>query len=310
MQYSNELKVGAAIVIAAFVAFAGIRFFQDIPLFGSSYSLYAEFGDADGLVSGNPVRMKGVKVGSVEGVTLNPETQRVRVRMKIERGPHVPEGSKAQVSGISALGGVHVGITPGPKDNPQVEPGTTLPSPASTSSLSKLKAQAPALTSKADSVLTGANTTIASLNRQLRDPDSDLRQILASLRNMSDDLEDVTGEEKETIRRLLQNLEGVSNDLKAFTGENSDSLDQAVRRLNSSLDRLDKSLASFQQTSATLDTITTKLNRGDGTAGRLVNDPGLYVKMDSAAARANRILLDFQQNPDRYLEDMTLVKVF
>lgn len=310
MQYSNELKVGVAIVLAAFVAFLGIRFFQDVPLFGSSYTLYAEFDDADGLVSGNPVRMKGVKVGSVEGVTLNRETQRVRVRMQLERGPHVPKGSEVQVSGISALGGVRVGISPGPKDNPQVEPGTTLPSPATTSSLSKLKAQAPALTAKADSVLTGASTTIASLNRQLQNPDSDLRQTLVSLRKMSDDLEDLTGKEKETIRRLLQNLEGVSGDLKAFTGENSDSLGRAVQRINSSLDRLDKSLASFQETSATLDRITTKLDRGDGTAGRLLNDPGLYVKMDSAAARTNRILLDFQENPDRYLEDMTLVKVF
>jgi phospholipid/cholesterol/gamma-HCH transport system substrate-binding protein len=310
MEYSNELKVGAAIVIAAFVAFAGIRFFQDAPLFGSSYALYAEFDDASGLVSGNPVRMKGVKIGSVEGVDLNPETQKVRVRLQLERGPRIPEGSHAQVGGISALGGVHVSIIPGPKDNPAVAPGATLAPPREGSSLSQLTAQAPALAAKADSVLTGANATIGGLKQQLQNPDSDLRRALASVRKMTGDLEEVTDEEKETIRRLLRNLEGVSSDLKAFTDENSDSLGVAVRRLNTSLDRLNKSLASFQKTSATLDTITTKLNEGHGTAGRLVNDPGLYVKLDSAAARTNRILLDFQDNPDRYLEDMTLVKLF
>jgi phospholipid/cholesterol/gamma-HCH transport system substrate-binding protein len=310
MEYSNELKVGAAIVIAAFVAFAGIRFFQDVPLFGSSYTLYAEFDDANGLVSGNPVRMKGVKVGSVEGVRLNPETQQVRVRMKLERGPHIPEGSQAKVSGISALGGVHVNILPGPRENPQLASGATLSSPESTSAISQLKSRAPALAGKADSILTGANTTIASLNRLLDNPDSDLRQTLASLRKMSGDLSDLTSSEKTTLRELIRNLEGISSDLKAFTGENSDSLGLAVQRLNSSLDRLNKSLASFQKTSATLDTITTKLNNGHGTAGRLVNDPGLYMKLDSAAARTNRLLLDFQEDPSRYLEDMTLVKVF
>jgi len=311
MEYSNELKVGVAIVIAAFVAFAGIRFFQDVPLFERSYTLYAEFDNANGLVSGNPVQMKGVKVGSVEGVQLNSETQRVRVRMKLERsGPTVPEGSHAKVSGFSALGGVRVSIIPGPKGNPPLSAGATLPPPPEESTLSKLTSQAPGLANKADSVLTGANTTIAHLNRQLSDPDSDLRRTRVSLRNMSGDLETITNKEKETIRRLLQNLEGVSKDLKAFTGENSDSLGLAVQRLNSSLDRLDKSLASFQKTSATLDTITTKLNNGRGTAGRLINDPGLYMKLDSAAARTNRLLLDFQDDPARYLEDMTLVKVF
>jgi len=310
MQYSNELKVGAAIVVAVVVAFAGIRFFQDVPLFGSSYPLYAEFDDAGGLNSGNPVRMKGVKVGSVESVQLNRETQNVRVLLQMQRGPHVPEGSQAQVSGISALGGVHVKVVPGSRDNPQIDPGSTLRPPSEQSSLDQLTAQAPVLASKADSVLTGANTTLDGLNRQLQDPDSDLRQALSSARGMSGNLEEITEAEKDNIRTLLQNLEGISSDLKAFTGENGDSLDVAVQRLNQSLNRLNRSLASFEQTSATLDEITTKLNEGEGTAGRLVNDPGLYMKLDSAAARTNDLLLDLRENPSRYLEDVTLVKVF
>jgi len=310
MQYSNELKVGAAIVLAAVVAFAGIRFFQDAPLFGSSYSLYAEFEDAGGLTSGNPVRMRGVKVGSVEAVQLDSEAQMVRVRLQMQRDPRVPEGSRAQVSGISALGGVHVKILPGPQGNPQLAPESTLESPSEGSGLDQLTARVPALASKADSVLTGANTTLTGLNRQLQEPDSDLRRALASLRGMSGDLEEITAAEKETIRTLLQHLEGVSGDLKAFTGETGDSLDVAVRRLNQSLDRLNRSLTSFERTSATLDTITTKLNSGEGTAGRLVNDPGLYIKMDSAAAQTNDLLRDFQDNPSRYLEDMTLVEMF
>lgn len=310
MQYSNELKVGAALVLAAIVAFAGIRFFQNVPLFGSSYTLFAEFDSAGGLSSGNAVRMKGVNVGSVEDVQLDSESQGVRVRLQLNRGPHIPEGSHAQVSGISALGGVQVTITPGPKGNPQIAPGSTLEPPPEGSTLNQLTAQVPALASKADSVLSGANTTLAGLNQQLQNPDSDLRQTLTSLQRTSDNLNEVTEAEKENIRALIQNLEGVSSDLKAFTGENGDSLDVAVQRLNRSMDRLNRSLASFENTTATLDTITTKLNEGEGTAGRLINDPGLYMKLDSAAARSNRILLDFQENPGRYLNDMTLVKVF
>lgn len=310
MQYSNELKVGAAIILAAVVAFAGIRFFQDLPLFGSSYTLYAEFEDAGGLTAGNSVRMKGVNVGSVDRVTLDSKKQTVRVRLQLEEGSHIPKGSTAQVAGISALGDVHIRIDPGPRENPQIRPGSTLSPPPGGTSIKQLTDQAPALVSKADSVLTGANTTLTSLNRELQNPESDLRRTLVSLRELSNDLEEVTDAEKDNIRRLLQNLEGVSSDLRTFMGENGDSLDVAVRRVNQSLDRLNRSLASFEQTSATLDTITTKINEGDGTAGRLVNDPGLYMKLDSAAARSNRILLDFQENPNRYLEDMTLVKVF
>jgi phospholipid/cholesterol/gamma-HCH transport system substrate-binding protein len=310
MEYSNELKVGAAIIIAAFAAFAGVRFFQDIPLFGSSYTLYAEFDNANGLVPGNPVRMRGVKVGSVEGVRLAPDTQLVRVQLQLEQGPRIPKGSYAQVAGISALGGVHISITPGPQDNPQLPSGGTLAPPPEQPLLQRLSDRAPALTSKADSLLTGANTTVAAVRQQFGNENSDLRRTLASIRATAGSLEELTEAEKGNIQRLIRNLEGVSSDLRAFTGENGDSLDAAVHRLNRSLDRLNRSLASLENTSATLDSVTTKLNRGDGTAGRLLNDPGLYVKMDSIAVRTNRLLLDLQENPSRYLDDMTLVKMF
>jgi len=52
------------------------------------------------------------------------------------------------------------------------------------------------------------------------------------------------------------------------------------------------------------------MNNGEGTAGRLINDPSLYTKLDSAATQANSLLRDLQENPNKYLEDMTLVKVF
>jgi phospholipid/cholesterol/gamma-HCH transport system substrate-binding protein len=34
------------------------------------------------------------------------------------------------------------------------------------------------------------------------------------------------------------------------------------------------------------------------------------MKLDSAATRTNSLLRDFQEDPGRYLNDMTLVKVF
>ncbi len=310
MQYSNEAKVGIAIVLAVIAAVLGVRFLQDLPLFGDTYLVSAEFEDASGLTAGNPVRMKGVNVGSVQSIRLDQETQTVRVRFRIEEGIKIPKGSHAKVAGFSGIGGVRISILPGPRDNPPLPPGATLAPPPEGSVFDRLTDQAPALANKADSVLTSTNATMSALSAQLKNPNSDLRQALASAKNLAADLESVTEAEKETIRALLQNLRSVSSDLDAFMGENGDSLDVAVRRLNQSLDRLNRGLASFEQTSATLDTVATKLNEGDGTAGRLLNDPGLYNRLDSAAARTNTLLQDFQRDPGRYLNDMTLVKVF
>lgn len=310
MKYSNELKVGAALVVTAIAALLGVRFFQDVPLFGDGYVVNAQFEEAGGLTSGNPVRMRGVNIGSVRSVGLDQEAQRVNVGLQIEEDIDIPQGSHARVSGFSGFGGVRISIIPGPRENPPIAPGATLKGPPEGTVLERLTDQAPALASKADSLLSNANLTMAEVGDQFRNPESDLRKTLASVRAFAEDLESVTEAEEETIRALLQNLRDVSSDLKAFTGENGDSLDVAVRRLNQSLDRLNRSMASFERTSATLESITTKLNDGRGTAGRLINDPGLYMRLDSTAGQANRLLRDFRQNPGRYVDDMTLVKVF
>jgi len=309
-EYSRELKVGATLILTFIALFVGIRFLQELPLFGGSYPMYAKFEEANGLVAGNPVRMKGVNVGTVDAVELDQQSQTVQVRFSVREGVRIPEESHAKVSGFSGLGGVRLSLIPGPRDNPSLPSGATLEPPPEGSVFERLADQAPRLANKADSVLSNTNATVASLSTQFEDPQSDLRKALSSAKKITSDLESVTDEEKENIRSLLQNLRTISQDLKAFTGENADSLDLAVRRLNRSLDRLNRGLASFEQTSATLDTITTKLNRGDGTAGRLLNDPGLYTKIDSAAANANTLLRDVQRNPGRYLDDLTLVKVF
>ena len=73
MKYSNELKVGMAIVAAVVVFVLGVRYFQDVPLFRGTYDLNSSFESAGGLIAGNPVRVSGVGVGKVREVKLNPE---------------------------------------------------------------------------------------------------------------------------------------------------------------------------------------------------------------------------------------------
>ena len=76
------------------------------------------------------------------------------------------------------------------------------------------------------------------------------------------------------------------------------------------LDRLDRTLASLESTTAGIDAIVSKIEQGEGTLGLLVNDPSLYHQLDSTLTTLNRILLDFERDPKRYLKDLKLVDVF
>jgi len=310
MKYSSELKVGAALLLTVLVFFAGVRFFQALPLFDQGYVLTAEFEEAGGLSRGNPVEMKGMNVGTVSSLELDQTEQVVRVRLRMNEGIQVPEGSNARVAGFSGVTGVRVVIDPGPASNPPLSSGQALSPPPQGTILERLSDQVPTLATKTDSVLTSTNATMGALDRQLNDPESDLRATLRALRGTMESVERVADTERESIQDLLQNLRAVSDDLRRFTDERGDSLNVTVDRLNSSLARLERSLASFERTSATLDEMTRKMNEGTGTVGRLLNDPSLYRRLDTTAARTTRLLLDFQNDPSRYVDGMTLMKVF
>lgn len=315
MQYSSEIKVGIAIVIAVAVFFAGLRFFQDLPIFRDSYTMKAQFEDAGGIVSGNPVRMKGVSIGTVQSVVLDQETQLVEVRFRVNEGVQIPEGSYAEVTGFSALSGVRLSVVPGPSSNPPLPPNATLSEPPKGDVLERLSDQAPVLATKADSVLTNTNTVVRALGEQVDNPQSDLRQLLSTLTRTARNLQTMTEGEDAALRATVRNLEAISADLERFTGTDTDTLEannmgKTMARLNRSITRLDTTLARLESTTANLSEVSRKMNEGEGTIGRLVNDDGLYMKLDSAATEANGLLRDLRDDPSRYLKDMTLVKVF
>ena len=93
MKYANELKVGVTIVVATITFVLGVRYFEDLPLFRGTYELVSEFDNAVGLIAGNVVRIKGVSVGSVDAVYIDPETGRVRIEFHVDDKIPVPEGS-------------------------------------------------------------------------------------------------------------------------------------------------------------------------------------------------------------------------
>ena len=110
---TTEVLVGGAVLAAAF-AFA-IYATQTTGLGRSTtgYELTASFRSLEGVSVGTDVRLAGVKIGSVSGVTLNPETYRADTRVSIQDGIEIPDDRAIVVSSEGLLGGNFVEIMPG-----------------------------------------------------------------------------------------------------------------------------------------------------------------------------------------------------
>ena len=80
---------------------------------GAAYDLSASFRSLEGVSVGTDVRLAGVKIGTVTGVELNPETFRADTRFSVKEGIEIPDDSAVVISSEGLLGGNFVEIMPG-----------------------------------------------------------------------------------------------------------------------------------------------------------------------------------------------------
>ncbi len=109
----TETLVGAAVLVigGAFLVYAANT--ADVSATGGGYPVYAKFRKAEGLSTGADVRIAGVKVGSVNDMTLDTQTYFATVEISLRDEVRLPEDSSAKITSASLLGDNFVAIEPG-----------------------------------------------------------------------------------------------------------------------------------------------------------------------------------------------------
>ena len=119
-------NIGEALVGACVLAVAGGFLVYALSHSGraaaSGYALQANFDHIDGLAAGADVRVAGVKVGSVTGTRIDPQSYNAVVTLTVQDGLAVPKDSSAEVTSDGLLGGKYLSISPG-GDTADLKPG-------------------------------------------------------------------------------------------------------------------------------------------------------------------------------------------
>jgi len=309
VKYSDELKVGIALVVAALLFVLGLRYFQDLPLFDTTDGYYALVENAAGLSAGSAVRVSGVPVGAVRRIRYAPDERQVRIDFYVEKAVDIPEGSHIAITGLSQLGDVKMDLTLGPLDNDLIAQGEQVPSQEE-DLFGDLAERAPTLFNRADTVLVGLDRVLGGVSRQLDRSDSDLRRTLQSLEETSSTVNRVLDAEQQRLAATLDSVAVLTGSLNRLAGTGEENLDVTLQEARQLMQRLDRNLDSVESSTDRLDAILTKVENGQGTLGLLVNDPALYHQMDSTLTRVNTLMEDFQENPRRYLQELKLIEIF
>ena len=311
--YRNEVALGLTILLTVLLVYFGVRFLEGENLFGGTYDLFVEFESAGGLTTGSSVRVSGVKVGEVAAVHLKEESRGVRVRMEIRDDAEIPEGSVATLGGIGALDNVSIEIEPGPEGKPLLKDGDTISGRRQGELLGQV-----------DSALSDAQRTFRQAGSLVASTEQDLGIILDQMQTASGEAAHLMRDGRGRVKATLIDLQSAAADLNRFavqmdsvavnldhvSGAGGDTLVVALNRINALMQRLDGVVRSLERGSSSLESVAARMDSSDGTFSRMMSDPSLYSRLDSAAMNLNEILFDFRNDPKKYLKHLELIDVF
>ncbi len=110
----TEVLVGGAVLAVAvgFLIYAG-QATGFAPTKSNDYALSASFRSGEGVTIGTDVRLAGVKIGTVRGMSLNQQTYRADTVLTVKDGVLIPDDSTVVISSEGLLGGSFIEIFPG-----------------------------------------------------------------------------------------------------------------------------------------------------------------------------------------------------
>lgn len=158
------------------------------------------------------------------------------------------------------------------------------------------------LKQRANDVINQLMITLGHINTLMADNKDNLNATFTNIASISGNLNEVIAGEKNNVREIVQNLNELSKTLSSKSGQ----IDRIVTNVENFSDSLSKSkiptmIAQATTTLESLNTTLEKVNHGDGTVGRFLNDQALYDELVDATANLSALLEDLKAHPSRYI---------
>jgi phospholipid/cholesterol/gamma-HCH transport system substrate-binding protein len=288
------LKIGLVSIFAIVVATILIFLLSgEGGFFWQRYSVKTIFTEAPGLKEGAPVRLAGMEVGSVTGISFSGDRVEVLMQLGRENQPRVTNSSVARLGSVSLLGEAAIDLTASSQGVPVPEWGY-VPSAPPVGTIGDVATKASGAIEETAALISDLRAGRGTVGQLLTD--QRLYQELTALVSAAEDVARGINDGRGTVGRLMSNpaaakaLEGSLENLQAVTARIRSGEGSLGKLLND--DALSRSLTG---TTTNLEAITGRVNSGEGTAGKLVNDAELYNRLNSLSDRLDKVMAGVQQ---------------
>jgi phospholipid/cholesterol/gamma-HCH transport system substrate-binding protein len=296
LKLSREIKTGIIVIGGVLLFVLGFSYLKSTPLFDDSKTFYAVYKNVGGLQPGTQVSINGFSVGKVNDIRFKDDSGYLLVTFSVASSFEFSKNSKAELYDTGIIGGKGIQIKPVFDGAPMAQSGDTLQTntrPGLTElvqqKLTPLQLKVEGAVSHADSLLMNVNDVLDDkTKRSLRESIQGLTAVVESFQKSATTLNELLDTNKTHIDSSLTNISAITDNFAKL----SDSLVNAG---------LPNTLKSLESTVKNLDALLGKIEKGEGSLGKLMKNEELYNNLTDASRELDLLLQDFRLNPKRYV---------
>ncbi len=295
---SNEFKVGVLAVVSICIFFVGYNFMMGRDnIFTRGRDFFVRYNNTQGLSVGTKVMFNGFKVGMLRSLKMD-EDQMIVAKLEITSDMPIPKDSKIKLES-ALLGGVTLKLILGTSKE-QAEDGDELAAEYTSDIFNMVNSRIVNVTNSADSVMgtlndffhkDGLNSAIGELPLVLRE----LIRTIAEIRSTVSMIQPGLASTAKGMGEFSASLPEYDRQLREGLGH----FNQLGRQVDSV--RVAELLNNLSVSSGKLASLMTKLEAGEGSAGKLLNDDQLYLDILKTNAELQKVMLDLKKYPEKYI---------
>jgi phospholipid/cholesterol/gamma-HCH transport system substrate-binding protein len=324
MTRRREILVGLVITAGVVVAVFGTLWLQDAAFGRGTRPVEALFPEVGQLMVGNSVKLRGVSIGRVEAISVEPDGTLVRIVMRIREEVVLPTDPAVLLAPESMFGDWQAEVVsraayPQFEFRDNLDDGTlggyALPDFSRlTAAADQISRNLGVLSDRVEQAFTEETArNIAEAINNIQDVSERLRELVevqaGAFSNLAAEVETAAVELGDaahagnvafqkvneilgtpTTDSILLDARATASNLKTLTGE-----------LTNTARGAESLILSADSTFSRLDRITAQIEAGEGVLGRLMSDTVLVYRAQDVLIQLSVLLEDLRANPQRYV---------
>jgi phospholipid/cholesterol/gamma-HCH transport system substrate-binding protein len=292
---SQAAKIGIFVVVTAGAAYLVLKTIGTQVGTGKSYVVHAYIKDATGIAKHSRVAIAGIPVGQIDDIRL--ENGQARVDIRVNGDVKLHESARLGVKSASLLGENIIVLTEGigEPDKKNGDEILTMPEARSVEDLKETVGRIADLVEKVAQQLASSvgseegGRNLSSILKNLADATDAINLTLRENRTViHDTLENVnhiTLTSGPELQKILLNVRVITEDVKGLLAAQGEG--GKGGELRETAERINRASKSLESALGHIDSVAGRVDRGEGTIGRLSKDEALINEVQGVAEGVN-----------------------